>query len=100
MTAVLDDVAPELGEGASDVLEQARAVPGLQRDRDPERARGRVVGVPADRGEALGVAPQRLDVGAVVAVNGDPAPQRDVADDRVAGYGRAALREPHEHVLV
>ena len=49
--------------------------------------------------EALGIPLQRPDVRAVLAVHGDPATHRDVADDRVAGDGRAALREAHEHVL-
>ncbi len=37
--AVLDDVRAELREGARDVLEQARAVPGRDRDLDAERLR-------------------------------------------------------------
>src|SRR6478752_10847404 len=33
VAAVLDDVRAVLGEGAGDVLEQARAIPRLERDR-------------------------------------------------------------------
>src|SRR4029078_9709402 len=50
--AVLYDVGAVLGEGPGHVLEQARAIPGLQRDRDAERARGRVGVVPATLGSA------------------------------------------------
>ncbi len=42
---------------------------------------------------------QRLDVLAVLAMDRDPAPERDVADDLVAGHRAAALGEPHHDVV-
>src|SRR5204862_6308843 len=81
--ASLEDVRPGLGEGAGQVLEEARAVVGVDLELDP--VGGDVVAVPGDLGEALGGLAQGLDVAAVLAVDGDPAPERDVADDVVAG---------------
>src|SRR5207253_9593086 len=80
-----------------DVLEQARPVPGVDGDLDAEALRR--APVPADVGEPLRVAPERLDVRAVGAVDGDALAERDVADDPVSGDRRAALREPHEPVV-
>ena len=62
-----------------------RAVPGVDRDLDEEARRG--AAFPLDRCEALGVPLQGLDVRAVLAVDGDAAPERDVPDDRVARHG-------------
>ena len=53
---------------------------------------------PGDVDEPLGRLAKRLDVAAVVAVDGDPAPERDVADDLVPGHRPAALRQPHDDV--
>src|SRR5580658_4101907 len=41
---------------------------------------------------------QRASVGAVLAVDRDAAPERDVADDLIAGRRAAALREAQHHV--
>src|SRR5439155_11554779 len=91
------DVRAVLGEGPGAVLEQARAVPGVDRDLDPEALRA--VAVPRDVRQPLRVAPEGAHVRTVVAVDRDPAAERDVADDSVAGHRRAALREPDEYVL-
>ncbi len=48
--------------------------------------------------EAVGVLSQDPDVRAVFAVDRDAAPERDVADDRIAGNGPAALGEAQHHV--
>ena len=82
VAAVLDDVRAVLGERAGDVLEQARPVPGVDRDLDAEALRR--AAVPLDLREPLRVALQRLDVRAVVAVDRDALAERDVADDLVA----------------
>src|SRR5437763_9645060 len=95
--AVRDDVRAVLGEGPGDVLEQPRAVPRVDGDLDAEALRR--AAVPVDRREALRVPHQRLDVRAVLTVDGDPLAERDVARDRIAGDRRAALREPHEDAL-
>src|SRR5206468_1095783 len=55
--------------------------------------------VPVDRGEALRLARECLDVRAVAAVDRDSLAEGDVADDLVAGHRRAALCEPDEHLL-
>ena len=57
------------------------------------------VALPLHRGEALGVLAQRDRVGAVVAVDGDAAAERDVADDRVAGHRAAALGQAQHDVV-
>jgi hypothetical protein len=82
---------------SANVREQTRAIPGVDRDLDEEA--GRRSPLPLDVSEPLRVALQRAHVRTVLAVHRDAATHRDVADDRVAGHGRAALREPHEHVL-
>src|SRR5215212_7170652 len=85
--ARLDDVDPRLGERPREVLEQAVAVPRVDLQLDLER--GRVVALPVDAHEALGVLAQSGGVRTVVAVDRDAAPERHVADDRIAGH-RAA----------
>src|SRR5215212_4965207 len=97
VAAVLDDVRAVLGERPRDVLEQPRAVPRVDRDLHPEALRR--AAVPGDVREALRVPLQRLHVRAVLAVDRDALPERDVADDLVAGERRAALRQPDEHVV-
>src|SRR6185369_11799168 len=92
-----DDVDPDLGEGPRQVLQQAGAVVGVDLQLDP--VGGLVFADPADLDEALGSSLQGLDVLAVGAVDGDPAPKRDVALDLVAGHGPAALGEPHGDVV-
>src|SRR3954469_23830362 len=72
------------------------AVPRVDLDLDLEA--GLVVAVPGDGHEALGVLAQGGDVRAVVAVDRDAAAERDIAEDRVAGHGPAALREPERDV--
>ena len=52
-----------------------------------------------DGDEALGVLAQRGGVRAVVAVDRDPAAERDVADDRVAGHRAAALGQAQHDVV-
>ena len=91
------DVQAVLGERPRDVLEQPRAVPGVDRDLHPEALRR--AALPLDRREPLRVPHQRAHVRTVVAVDGDALAERDVADDLVAGHRRAALRDPHEDVL-
>ena len=86
-----------LGEGPRNVFEEPRTIPRVDRDLDAEALRR--AAVPAHRREALGVAAQRPDVGAVLPMDRDPLAQRDVADDLVARNRRAALREADEHVL-
>src|SRR5205823_9362794 len=95
--AVGDDVRAMLGERPGDVLEEARAIPRVDRDLDAEALRRPAV--PLDRREALWISHQRLHVRTVLAVDGDPLAERDVARDRIAGNRRAALREPDEHSL-
>src|SRR4029079_16043462 len=96
--AVRDDVRAVLGERPGDVLEQPGAIPAVDGDLDAEAGRRRVA-LPLDRREALGVPHQRLDVGAVGAMDRDPATERDVAPDLVARHRCAALREPYEDVV-
>src|SRR5436853_109675 len=79
-----------LGERPRDVLEQARTSPRVDGDLDAEGLRR--AAVPADGREALRVAGERPDVGAVLAVDRDSLAERDVADDLVAGHRRAAPR--------
>ena len=80
-----------------EVLEQPVAVPAVDLELDLERASR--VAVPADRDEALRVLAQRVRVGAVLAVDGDAAAERDVADDVVARDRAAALGQPQRDVL-
>src|SRR3954470_23156743 len=87
----LDDVDARLGEGSREVLEQAVAVPRVDLDLDLEA--GLVVAVPGDGHEALRVLAQGGHVRAVVAVDRDAAAEADVANDRVAADGTAALGE-------
>src|SRR5262249_15263026 len=96
VAAVLDDVRTVLGERPRDVLEQPRTIPRVDGDLDAEALRRGAV--PLHRREALRVAAQRLHVRAVAAVDRDPLAERDVADDVVAGNGRAALCQPYEDV--
>src|SRR5437867_3930791 len=98
MAAVLDDVRPVLREGAGHILEQPRPVPRVDSDLDAEAARGAAT-VPGDLRESLRVPAQRLDVRAVLTVDRDALPHRDVADDLVARERRAALRQADEHVV-
>ena len=72
------------------------AIPGVDLELDLER--GLVVAVPGDRHEALGVLAQGRDVRAVLAVDGDAAAERDVAEDRVARHRAAALGQPQRDV--
>src|SRR5439155_16207226 len=95
--AVGDDVRAVLGERPGNVLEQARAVPGVDGDLDAEALAA--ASLPLDRREPFRVAAQRAHVRAVAAVDRDPLAERDVADDVVAGNGCAALGEPDEDVL-
>src|SRR6476646_8845772 len=92
-----DDVDPRLGESPREVLEQASAVVGVDLQLDP--VGGLVFAFPSHLDEALRRLFQRLDVLAVGAVDGDPAPERDVAGDLVAGDRPAALRQPHGDVV-
>src|SRR5439155_6167486 len=85
-------------ERPGDVLEQARAVPGVDGDLDAEAALDRAL-LPLHGREPLGVPLQRLHVRTIVAVDRDALPERDVADNAVAGDRRTALGEPHEHVV-
>ena len=57
-----------------------------------------LVAVPLDVDAALGIEVEALV--AIAAVHGDAAAARDEADDRIARQRRAALREPHEDVLL
>ena len=88
---------PGLGEGAGEVLEQAGAIPGVDLELHP--VGGLVVAVPAHLGEPLRRLLQRGDVAAVRAVDRDPPPERDVADDLVARNRAAALGEAHHDVV-
>ena len=93
----LEDVDPGLGEGPREVLEQAGAVPGVDLELDP--VGGLVVAVPADVDEPLRRLLQGATLLAVLAVDRDPAAERDVADDLVAGHRAAALGEPDRDVV-
>src|SRR3954447_12067288 len=95
--AGLDDVAARLGERPREVLEQAVAVPGVDLQLHLERLL--VVALPVDADEALRVLAQRGGVRAVVAVDRDAAPERDVADDRVARHRPAALGQAQHDVV-
>src|SRR5215211_2336688 len=86
-----------LGEGAREVLEHAVAVVAV--DLYLRAEGGRPLPFPFHFGEALWGAGQRAGVGAVLVVDGDALAERDVADDRVAGYRATALGEPHHHVV-
>src|SRR5262249_2998326 len=92
-----DDVDPRLGKGPREVLEQTGAVVGVDLQLDPIGSL--VFAFPSHVDEALWRLFQRPDVLAVGAVDGDPAPQRDVAGDLVAGHRPAALRQPHGDVV-
>ena len=72
------------------------AVPRV--DLELDAVGGLVAALPGDVGEPLGRLLQRLDVLAVLAVDRDAAAERDVADDRVAGNGPAALRQADHDV--
>ena len=72
------------------------AVPRVDLDLDLER--GLVVAVPGDGDEAVRVLAQRQRVRAVLAVDGDAAAERDVAEDRVARHWAAALGQPQRDV--
>src|SRR3954471_23012072 len=93
----LDDVAARLGERPREVLEQPVAVPGVDLELDLERLL--VLALPVDADEALRVLAQGGGVRAVVAVDRDAAPERDVADDRVARHRAAALGEAQHDVV-
>src|SRR4051794_15597478 len=93
----LDDVAACLGERPGEILEQAVAVPRVDLQLDLERLL--VLALPVDADEALGILAQRGRVRAVVAVDRDAAPERHVADDRVARHRPAALREAQHDVV-
>src|SRR3954454_4563322 len=95
--AGLEDVHALLGEGPREVLEQAVAVPRVDVELDLER--GLAVGLPRHGGEPVGVLAQRDRVRAVLAMDGDAAAERDVADDRVAGHRAAALGQAQHHVV-
>src|SRR3954462_13897969 len=73
------------------------SVPGVDLHLDLERLL--VVALPLHRDEALWVLAQRDRVGAVVAVDGDAAPERDVADDRVARHRPTALGQAQHDVV-
>ena len=90
-------LTPASAKVAREVLEQAGAIPGVDLELDPVGRR--VVALPGDVGEPLRRLLQRGHVPAVLAVDRDPAPERDVADDLVAGNRAAALGEAHHHVL-
>src|SRR2546427_12938424 len=92
-----DDVRARLRERAREVLEQSVAVPGVDLDLDDER--GRELAVPGHAREALGILAQQCGVGAVLAVDRDPASQRDVAHDLVTGYRPTALGQAQHHVI-
>ena len=57
------------------------------------------VAVPGDLVKRSGSFLQHRHVRAVLAVDRDPAPERDVADDRVARHRAAALGQPQHHVV-
>ena len=86
-----------LGEHLGDVAQQPRPVERLDLDRHHER--GRLVVVPLDLDDALGVIDEAGGVGAVGAVHRDAAAAGDEAHDLVAGHRRAAPRQPHHHVV-
>src|SRR5207244_8952489 len=95
--AVGHDVRSVLGERPGDVLEEARAIPGFDRNLDAEALRR--APVPAHRRETLRLARERLDVRTVSPVDGDALAERDVADDFVSRHGRAELRGTIEDVV-
>src|SRR5437762_1554971 len=95
--AVGHDIGAVLGKCPRDILEQAGPIPGVDGDLYTETLRA--AAVPRDLGEALRIPSQRLHVGAVLAVDGDPLTEGDVADDAIPRYRGAALRQPHENVL-
>ena len=87
-------------ERVGDVAQQPRAVERDHLDAGPEH--GRVALAPSQSTSIMRVAcslPQRHRVGAVGAVHADAAATGDEADDLVAGHRRAAVGEPHEHVV-
>ena len=92
----LVDVDALVGERLRDVREQAGLVGAQDLDRD--LVLGLRVAVPLDVDAPLGIEIEPLV--AIAAVHGDAAAARDEADDRIAGERRAALREPHEDVLL
>ena len=73
------------------------AVPRVDLDFDDER-RG-LVAFPGDFHKAFGVPAQQHHVRAVLAVDRDAPPQRDVADDLVAGHRATALGQAQHHVV-
>ena len=84
-------------EHLGDVAQELRAVERLDLDRHHER--GRLVVVPLDLDEPLGVVDEAGGVGAVGAVHRDPAATGDEAHDLVARHRGAAPREAHHHVV-
>src|SRR3954467_11680943 len=95
--ARLDDVAARLGERPREILEQAVAVPGVDLQLDLERLL--VLALPVDAEKPPRVLAQGGRFRAVVAVDRDAAPERDVADDRVARHRPAALGEAEHDAL-
>src|SRR3954453_22197714 len=95
--AGLEDVDPGLGEGPGEVFEQAGAVPRIHLQLYAQRRRA--VPLPLDLREALRVAHQCAYVRAVLVVDGDALPKRDVADDVVAGNRPAALGKSQHPVV-
>ena len=91
-------LAPCSAKRPRDVLEQARPVPRVDGDLDAEARRD------APPSHSTGVKRSGFRISAFTFGQSSrwivmPLAERDVADDRVAGHGRAALRQPHEHVV-
>src|SRR5699024_7418069 len=84
-----EDVHVVVGEHLGHIGEQAVAVQRLDLDLHQEHTVR--LGVPLHVDHALGLAPQTLHVGAVLAVDRDPGAAGDEPDDRVPGDRHAAL---------
>src|ERR1700728_1819533 len=87
----------EFGEYSHDVLQQRSTILGLHFDIDQMRQAG--IGKPLGLHYPLRRRIHESEVGAVGPMHADAAADRNVTHDRVARYGRAALREAHEHVV-
>src|SRR4029077_3502093 len=92
-----EDVDPGLREGAREILQQAGAVVGANLQLGPRG--GLVLALPGALDEPSRRLHQPLHVLAVGAVDGDAAPERDVAGDRVTRHRPAALGEAHGDVV-
>src|SRR5690606_40372401 len=91
------DVGPGVRDRRRDLGEEAAAVVALDDEADEEAVAR--LGLPLDLDPPLRVVAQVEDVGAVGAMDRDPAAAGDVADDAVAGDRLAALGVPHHQVV-